>query len=76
MNVRLHSILCFYPVFVIKIKNIFFLADSWPQVFDDSEARQDWLWKPKYDLTKLVERMLEDVQTNYIEPEKQKKIIM
>lgn len=52
------------------------IADSWPQVFDDSEARQDWLWKPKYDLTKLVERMIEDVQTNYIEPDKQKKIIV
>lgn len=42
------------------------IADSWPQVFDDTEAREDWLWRPKYDLDKLVEKMITDVQTNYI----------
>lgn len=44
-----------------------FIADSWPQVFDDSEARADWNWKPKYDLEKLVEFMVRDVRQNYIE---------
>lgn len=44
-----------------------FTADSWPQVFDDSEARADWNWKPKYDLEKLVELMVRDVRENYIE---------
>lgn len=42
-------------------------ADSWPQVFDDSEARIDWDWKPKYDLKKLVEFMVRDVSQNYIQ---------
>lgn len=42
------------------------IADSWPQVFDDSEARKDWGWRPKYDLDKLVEFMVQDVQENYI----------
>jgi len=41
------------------------IADSWPQVFDDSEARNDWNWKPKYDLDKLVEFMVNDVKENY-----------
>lgn len=42
------------------------IADSWPQVFDDSEARRDWGWQPKYDLKKLVELMVHDVRENYI----------
>jgi threonine 3-dehydrogenase len=42
------------------------IADSWPQVFDDSEARKDWGWQHKYDLDKLVELMIKDVKENYI----------
>lgn len=42
-------------------------ADSWPQVFDDSEARADWGWKPKYDLSALVDFMVKDVKENYID---------
>lgn len=44
----------------------FNLADSWPQVFDDSDARRDWKWRPKYDLDKLVELMVRDVRVNYL----------
>lgn len=43
------------------------LADSWPQVFDDSDARRDWNWKPKYDIDKLVALMVRDVRENYIQ---------
>uniref|UniRef100_D3TLZ9 L-threonine 3-dehydrogenase, mitochondrial n=1 Tax=Glossina morsitans morsitans TaxID=37546 RepID=D3TLZ9_GLOMM len=42
------------------------IADSWPQVFDDSEARRDWNWQHKYDLNNLVDFMVKDVQENYI----------
>ncbi|KAK6631803.1 hypothetical protein RUM43_013867 [Polyplax serrata] len=38
------------------------IADTWPQVFDDSEARKDWGWRNKYGLKELVEFMLKDVQ--------------
>lgn len=42
------------------------LAESWPQVFDDSEARRDWGWQHKYDLQKLVELMVRDVGANFL----------
>lgn len=50
------------------LKNVchFNLADTWPQVFDDSDARRDWKWKPKYDLDKLVDLMVRDVRANYL----------
>lgn len=48
------------------------IADSWPQVFDDSEARRDWNWKPKYDLDSLVDLMVRDVKENYIDPKDKK----
>jgi nucleoside-diphosphate-sugar epimerase len=34
------------------------LADSWPRGIDDSDARKDWDWKPRFDLVLLVEDML------------------
>lgn len=45
------------------------LADAWPQVFDDSEARRDWKWEPKYNLDKLVDLMVRDVKENYLKKE-------
>ncbi|XP_033199724.2 L-threonine dehydrogenase isoform X2 [Bombus vancouverensis nearcticus] len=41
-----------------------YIAESWPQVFDDSEARRDWGWRHKYNLEKLVESMIRDVKKN------------
>ena len=38
------------------------IADSWPDSMDDSEARQDWGWKPQYDLPSLVDAMLQGVR--------------
>ncbi len=37
------------------------IADSWPASIDDSEARADWGWKESYDLNKMVQVMLENV---------------
>ena len=34
------------------------IADSWPGSIDDSFARRDWAWSPKYDLQRLVKEML------------------
>jgi nucleoside-diphosphate-sugar epimerase len=34
------------------------IADSWPMSIDDSAAREEWGWKPNYDLTAMVKDML------------------
>ena len=38
------------------------IADSWPQVIDDSEARQDWNWKHQFDLELMTKEMLKNLQ--------------
>ena len=35
------------------------IADSWPRSVDDSTAREEWGWEPKYDLTSMTKDMLE-----------------
>ncbi|MCU0328553.1 MAG: NAD-dependent epimerase/dehydratase family protein [Chitinophagales bacterium] len=37
------------------------IAKTWPAIIDDSLARQDWQWKPKYDLSKLVQVMRDNI---------------
>ncbi|HWR82882.1 MAG TPA: L-threonine 3-dehydrogenase [Candidatus Deferrimicrobium sp.] len=34
------------------------IADSWPDCLDDSAARQEWGWKPRYDLPSMTKEML------------------
>ena len=34
------------------------IADSWPNYMDDSAAREDWGWKPDYDIAAMTEDML------------------
>jgi len=35
------------------------IADSWPNSFDDSAARKEWGWNPKYDLDSMTKDMLD-----------------
>ncbi len=44
---------------------LFLLADSWPMVFDDSNARSDWGWKHNYGLPELVQTMLNFTDSNF-----------
>lgn len=37
------------------------IADSWPASIDDQHARNDWGWKERYDLNKMVVEMLNNV---------------
>lgn len=37
------------------------IADSWPKTIDDSEARNDWAWKPKYDMPSMTKSMLDNL---------------
>lgn len=38
------------------------IADSWPKSIDDSQAKQDWGWKPRYDLEAMTEDMLKNLE--------------
>lgn len=38
------------------------IANSWPQSIDDSKAREDWGWSHQYDLQKMTEDMLQNLQ--------------
>lgn len=40
------------------------IADTWPEVFDDSGARADWGWSHDYNLTRLVETMVTRIDPN------------
>jgi len=41
------------------------IAESWPAVIDDSNAREDWGWKPDYDLDKMTADMLANLKSMY-----------
>ncbi len=41
------------------------IADSWPRSIDDSAAREEWGWKPNYDLSKMVKEMIEKLEERY-----------
>ncbi|NHJ05019.1 MAG: NAD-dependent epimerase/dehydratase family protein [Candidatus Heimdallarchaeota archaeon] len=49
------------PEFTIDYKPDFRqeIADSWPKSIDDSLARKEWGWNPKYDLAKMTKDMLD-----------------
>lgn len=38
------------------------IADSWPNSIDDTAARQDWGWKPTYDLEAMTADMLKNLR--------------
>ncbi len=37
------------------------IADTWPKSIDDSAAREEWGWKPKYDLDSMTQDMLKHI---------------
>ena len=41
------------------------IADSWPNSLDDTAARSEWGWNPSFDLSSMVERMLEMVAKKF-----------
>ena len=52
------------PAFEIEYKPDYRqgIADSWPRSIDDSAARREWGWRPKYDLSNMVADMLETLR--------------
>ncbi|MDD3723053.1 MAG: NAD-dependent epimerase/dehydratase family protein [Lutibacter sp.] len=57
----------FIPGFDISYHSDFrqSIADSWPSSIDDSEARKDWDWQHKFDLEKISDSMLKNLQVKY-----------
>lgn len=41
------------------------IADSWPQMFDDTNARKDWGWSHKYGFDELVDAMITALKPYY-----------
>ncbi|WP_298818652.1 NAD-dependent epimerase/dehydratase family protein [Chloroflexus sp.] len=41
------------------------IADSWPRALDDSAAREDWGWRPQYDLEATVDEMLNAIRCQH-----------
>lgn len=39
------------------------IADSWPSSIEDSTARKDWGWQPRFDLAKLTQDMIDNLKT-------------
>ena len=39
------------------------IADSWPKSIDDSQARKDWGWEPKFGLAEMTKEMMDGVKT-------------
>ncbi|MEM4347922.1 MAG: NAD-dependent epimerase/dehydratase family protein [Candidatus Altiarchaeota archaeon] len=37
------------------------IADSWPKSIDDTAAREEWGWKPEYDLERMTKDMIEKI---------------
>lgn len=38
------------------------IADSWPRSIDDSQARNDWGWKPEYNISRMTAEMIANLQ--------------
>ena len=57
----------YIPKFCISYKSDFRqeIADSWPSSINDSDARNDWGWAPEYNLKKMTEDMVFNLQNQY-----------
>lgn len=61
------SIQTYFPNFSTHYKPDFrqAIAESWPKTIDDSVARQDWGWKPAFDLPRLTHEMITNLTSVY-----------
>ncbi|BAX78921.1 NAD-dependent epimerase/dehydratase family protein [Labilibaculum antarcticum] len=61
------SIQKIYPDFKIKYEADFRqeIASKWPNSIDDSKAKEDWNWKPEYDLEAITNTMIEKLTGQY-----------
>ncbi|MBJ6367445.1 NAD-dependent epimerase/dehydratase family protein [Snuella sedimenti] len=64
-----NAIRTIYPDFKVTYKPDFRqgIADSWPKSIDDTNAKNDWNWKPNYNLEAMTEDMIENLKATYLE---------
>ena len=43
------------------------IADSWPESINDSAAREEWNWKPTFDLAAMTSDMLKALSKRHAE---------
>lgn len=57
------SLLPYFPTFEIEYQSDFRqqIADSWPNSIDDSCARNDWNWKPSFDLKTMTASIIKNL---------------
>ena len=62
-----NSIKAHIPNFKMSYKPDFrqAIADSWPKSIDDSSARDDWGWVPKYDLNAITKEMITQLTNSH-----------
>ena len=53
-----------------------FPADTWPQVFDDSKAREDWGWMPRRNIDDLVDIMIDSLLPVYADKKPGQKLVI
>ncbi len=58
IRVRIPSFVMDYDVDPVRQA----IADSWPNSIDDSAARTEWDWNPKYDLNAMTDDMLKNLR--------------
>lgn len=61
------SIRNIYPEFQVSYKPDFRqdIAETWPMSIDDSDAKNDWNWKPQYDLEAITRDMITHLKLKY-----------
>jgi len=61
------SIVKHYPNFEIEYQSDFrqAIADSWPNSIDDSAAKADWAWHPKFDLEAMTSAIITNLPTYF-----------
>ncbi len=67
-----------YPDFTVKYTPDFRqdIASKWPKSIDDSAAKNDWGWKPEFNLEMITTTMVQELEKKYKTSSKNHKALM